>query len=152
MQNLFGLLADGTLYHTWGDGRVSLVDTRDIAEFAARVLAGPSGHTGKTYTTTGPANVSISDVAATLTDVLGTPTTAQQIPADAAVAAMKDAGQPEWVAEVIAREYGAALAAGWADYTTPDFTAVAGRPARTVADFARDHRAQLAVGSGDASG
>lgn len=144
MQNIFGLLAAGTLYHAWGDGRVSLIDTRDIADFAARVLIQPAAHAGATYTITGPQAISIAAVASTLTDVLDTPLTTQQIPADAAVAAMKDAGASEWVAEVIAREYSTALAAGWADHTTPDFQAVRGRPPRTIAEFARDYHAQLA--------
>jgi uncharacterized protein YbjT (DUF2867 family) len=145
MQNIFGLLNDRTLYHAWDDGRVSLIDTRDIAEFAARVLTEPAAHAGKTYTITGPQAVSISEVATTLTDVLGTSIGAQTVPADAAVAAMKEAGASEWVAEVIAREYSAALAAGWADHTTPDFEAVLDRPAHTIAEFARDYRTQLAA-------
>jgi hypothetical protein len=36
-----------------------------------------------------------------------------------------------------------AYAAGWGDYTTTDFTTVTGQPARTIADFARDHAAHL---------
>jgi len=127
----------------WGEGRVGLIDARDIAEFAARVLTRPDEHAGKTYTITGPARLSMADAASTLTDVLGKPVAAQEIPADAAVAAMTAAGFSGWVSEVAAREYSAAYAAGWGDYTTPDFVAVAGRPARTLADFARDHAAYL---------
>jgi hypothetical protein len=47
------------------------------------------------------------------------------------------------VAEVAATEYGAAYTAGWGDYTTQDFTAVVGRPARSISDFARDHAASF---------
>ena len=143
MQNLLGSVAGGTLYHNWGQGRAGLIDARDIAQFAAHLLTRPAEHAGKTYNLTGPASLSMTDVAAALTHALGTPITAQQIPDDAAVAAMTASGMPEWVAEVVGREYGAAYASGWGDYTTTDFTAVTGRPARTIADFARDHAAYL---------
>ena len=85
----------------------------------------------------------MADVVAALTQAHGAPITAQEIPDDAAVAAMSAAGMPEWVAKVVGRGYSAAYAAGWGDYTTADFTAVTGRPARTIADFARDHAAYL---------
>lgn len=143
MQNLLGSVAGGTLYHNWGHGRAGLIDTRDIAAFAAHLLTHPAEHAGKTYNLTGPASLSMTAAAAALTQALSTPITAQEIPADAAVAAMTAAGLSEWVAEVAGREYAAAYAAGWGDYTTADFTAVTGRPARTIADFARDHAAYL---------
>jgi hypothetical protein len=43
------------------------------------------------------------------------------------------------VAQVTGQEYSAAYASGWGDYTTPDFTSVTGKPARTFAEFARGH-------------
>ncbi len=143
MQNLLGSVSGGTLYHNWGQGRAGFIDTRDIAAFAAHLLTRPAEHAGKTYTITGPASLSMTDVAAALTQALGTAITAREIPADAAVAAMTAAGVPERVAEVVGREYAPAYAAGWGDYTTTDFTDVTGRPARTIADFARDHAAYL---------
>jgi len=143
MQNLLGSVSGGTLYHNWGQGRVGLIDARDIAQFAAHLLTRPAEHAGKTYNLTGPASLSMTDAAGALTQALGTPVTAREIPADAAVAAMTAAGMPAWVAEVVGREYAAAYAGGWGDYLTADFTAVTGRPARTVADFARDHAARL---------
>lgn len=143
MQNLLGSVSGGTLYHNWGQGRVGFIDARDIAAFASHLLTRPAQHAGKTYNLTGPASLSMTDVAAALTQEPATPITAQEIPDGAAVAAMTAAGMTEWVAEVVGREYSAAYASGWGDYTTPDFTAVTGRPARTVADFARDHAAYL---------
>jgi hypothetical protein len=52
---------------------------------------------------------------------------------------MLSAGFDPWVAQVSGQEYSAAYASGWGDYTTPDFTSVTGRPARTFAEFAHDH-------------
>ncbi len=76
MQNLLNeaghISARGTFSLNAGDGRLGMIDVRDIAEFAARVLTdGPQHHDGKTYTPTGPQSVSFVDVAQRLTRILG---------------------------------------------------------------------------------
>jgi uncharacterized protein YbjT (DUF2867 family) len=139
MQILLGSVAGGTLYHNWGDGRVGLIDARDIAEFAARVLTRPADHAGRTYTITGPASVSMSEAAVQLAAALGRPISAQQVPADAIAGGMTRAGLPQWVADVAAHEYAPAYASGWGDYTTRDFTDVVGHAPRSVSQFASDH-------------
>jgi uncharacterized protein YbjT (DUF2867 family) len=60
---LSGLIREqGLLPAPIGDGRVSAVDVRDIAAVAAVVLTEP-GHTGATYTITGPAAVTHTEIA-----------------------------------------------------------------------------------------
>jgi len=139
MQILLGSVAGGTLYHNWGEGRVGFIDAADIAAFAAQILTEPDQHASQTYTITGPTSLSMAEVAATITDAIGNPIRPQPIPTEAALAGMIQAGLPEWASEVAAREYATAYAGGWGDFTTPDFAAVTGRTARSVADFARDH-------------
>jgi uncharacterized protein YbjT (DUF2867 family) len=56
-----------------GDGEVAFVDTRDVGELAAIVLADPTPHAGRGYTLTGPRAVTFGEVAALLTDALGRP-------------------------------------------------------------------------------
>jgi uncharacterized protein YbjT (DUF2867 family) len=141
-QNLLGAVVGGVLYGATGEGRVGMIDARDIADFGARVLTDPARHAGKTYTLTGPASISLRQVAADLQQVLGTSIAYQPISADQAFTAMRQAGLPEWTAAVNA-EYATAYASGWGDYTTPDFAIVVGRPARDLATFARDHADQL---------
>ncbi|MFF5079116.1 hypothetical protein ACFY36_18830 [Actinoplanes sp. NPDC000266] len=55
------------------DGRVGMVDARDVAEVAATVAAAPAGHAGATYRLTGPASLSYDDVAAHLPELTGRP-------------------------------------------------------------------------------
>lgn len=55
-----------------GDGKMPVVDVRDVAEAAARVLTEP-GHAGKRYDLTGPEALSMWDLAETLERVLGRP-------------------------------------------------------------------------------
>ncbi|WP_084955435.1 SDR family oxidoreductase [Thermoactinospora rubra] len=142
MQNLFGSVNGDTLYGGLGDGRVGMIDTRDIADFAAHVLTDPAAHSGRTYTLTGPASLSLHDAAATLTEVYGTPITYRPLPEDAVHRALLDAGFGEWISAVTV-EYGRAYARGWGDFTTTDFRDVLGRPARSFHDFALTHAAQL---------
>lgn len=141
MQNLLGSVGGDTLYGL-DVGHMGMIDARDVAEFAARVLIQPQSHAGRTYTPTGPASVSLPELAATLEPVLGTPITYQPVSPQDAHAAMIGAGVPAWNAAVII-EYGAAYASGWGDFVTADFPDVMGRQARTFAQFAHDHAARL---------
>lgn len=142
MQNLFGSVNGDTLYGGLGDGRVGFIDVRDIADFGARVLTDPAPHAGRIYTLTGPESISLHEAATRLEPVYGTPVSYQQVPEEGAYQAMRNAGFPEWDARV-ALEYGRAYSRNWGDYTTAHFAEVVGRPARSFADFARDHATQL---------
>jgi uncharacterized protein YbjT (DUF2867 family) len=142
MQNLFGSVNGDTLYGATGEGRLGLIDVRDIADFAATVLRDPASHKGQTYTLTGPASISLRDAAAELTRVYGTPITYQPVAPDDAHRSMLAAGLPEWIAAVN-KEYLTAYAQGWGDFTTSAFEDVMGRPGRSFARFARDHAAWL---------
>ncbi|MFG3442871.1 NAD(P)H-binding protein [Nonomuraea sp. NPDC047897] len=146
MQNLFGALNGTTLYGSTGQGRLGLIDVRDIGDFAATVLTDPRPHTGKVYTLTGPASISMAEAAGDLAEVYGRPVTYQPLPPDHVHAAMLDAGVPEWIAAVSV-EYAVAYARGWGDYTTPDFASVTGHAPRTFLDFAHAHADHLTAGT-----
>ncbi|GAA4595929.1 NmrA family NAD(P)-binding protein [Planotetraspora phitsanulokensis] len=137
MQNLLGSVNGDTLFGNLGEGRLGMIDVRDIADFAARVLTEPENHDGKVYTLTGPAVISLKEAAEQFGTVLGTPIRYHSLSEPEAYQAMLGAGLPDWIAAVNA-EYGTAYAGGWGDFTTPDFPDVMGRPARSFADFARD--------------
>ncbi|MER6951978.1 SDR family oxidoreductase [Nonomuraea sp. NPDC000554] len=142
MQNLFGSVTGTTLYGSTGDGKMGLIDVRDIAEFAAGVLTDPAPHQGKIYTLTGPASISLREAAAEASDVYGEPIAYQPVTPQDAYQAMLAAGLPEWNAAVNV-EYGIAYSGGWGDFTTGDFAQVAGHDARSFKEFANDHAAQL---------
>ena len=59
-----------------------MVDVRDIAAVAAIALT-ESGHEGATYTLTGPASITHTEIAAALTSSLGRDITFTDIPPDA---------------------------------------------------------------------
>jgi uncharacterized protein YbjT (DUF2867 family) len=145
MQNLLmsapSIAQQGAFYLAMGQGKLGMIDARDIGEFAARVLtSAPELHHGKTYTLTGPASISFDEVAAQLSAGIGKPVRYVPVSNDAARSGMLELGMPPWLVGMLS-EYGAAYAANWGDFTTPHVPDVVGRPARSVLDFARDHAA-----------
>jgi uncharacterized protein YbjT (DUF2867 family) len=63
--------AEGVIYSPIESVRVPFIDTRDIAEVAARVLMDPDAHANRKYVLTGGEAVSYADVAAALTAAAG---------------------------------------------------------------------------------
>jgi uncharacterized protein YbjT (DUF2867 family) len=123
-----------------GDGRVGMIDARDVAAVAAQIAVSPALHAGNTYWPTGPERLSYSDAAAVLSKVLGRLITFHPLTFDEERQAMIDAGVPETAAEDNARALNL-FAQGDADYLTDDVPAILGRPARTFEQFATDHAA-----------
>jgi uncharacterized protein YbjT (DUF2867 family) len=123
-----------------GDGRIGMVDTRDVAAVAAEIAASPAPHTGKTYWPTGPERLSYSDAAAVLSKVLGRPITFHPLTFDEQKQAMINVGLPEAIAEMNAQAV-TLFAQGDSDWITDDVPVILGRPARTFEQFAVDHAA-----------
>ncbi|MCE0485267.1 SDR family oxidoreductase [Ornithinimicrobium sediminis] len=62
---------DGALRGPAGDGRVSAVARRDVAEVATAVLQDPQAYAGRTLDLTGPEALSLQEVAAVLSQTAG---------------------------------------------------------------------------------
>ena len=122
------------------DGRVGMIDTRDVAAVAAEIAAAPAPHAGKTYWPTGPEAITFSDAAAVLSGLLGRPVTFQPLTVEEQTRAMVDIGLPESLAAMNAQAV-ALFADGDSDYVTDDVPSILGRPARTFEQFATDYTA-----------
>jgi hypothetical protein len=74
MQNILGSLetitAEGVFYQGMGGGKIAMIDVRDIADSAARVLLDRS-HAGTTCTLTGPASIIWHTAAEAFSKALG---------------------------------------------------------------------------------
>jgi predicted ATPase len=81
-------------YQRMKEGRLGMIDARDIGEAAAKILS-EDGHEGKTYTLTGPTAISYYDVAGALSEVLGKEVTYIPVPLEKAKEAMLSRGIPE---------------------------------------------------------
>lgn len=146
MQNLLALApviaSQGALPYALGDGKLGLVDTRDVADVAAQIFAAPDAHVGRTYTLTGPAALSGDGIAHSIGDQVGRAIRYVPLSLNATREAVLDAGASPWIADMVL-EYCQAYASGWGDFVTRDFPQLMQRPARSVADFAHDHATLL---------
>ena len=140
MQNTFAaaqtVASQGTVFQPMKNGKVGMIDVRDIAEADALVLTS-DGHEGKSYVLTGPESISISDVAETLSKVLGKEVKYVDVSPEAAKEGMLGAGIPEWIADGII-EGSVAMSEGLGDYTTDDFEKLTGHQPHSYDTFARD--------------
>lgn len=142
MQNFLmlapAIAATGSFSASTGDGRVGMIDTRDVAAVAAAVAASPSGHAGHTYSLSGPERLSYADAAAVFTKVLARRVNFVPRTFDEDKQAMVAGGLPEPVAEDNARWLNL-VAEGDADWTTSDVQSLLGCPAGNFEQFVRDH-------------
>ena len=141
MQNLMmaaqTIASDGMIYWDTGDGKLGMIDLRDIVEAAFAVLTG-EGHEGKNYILTGPEAISMHEVASAFSKALGKKVTYVSVPGEASLQSMLSMGFPEW----IARGYGELMVGfsqGFADRTTDNVATLTGHPARSIEQFARDY-------------
>ncbi len=128
--------SEGVVYMAVKDAKMGIIDFRDIADVAAKVLT-EAGHEGKTYGLTGPASISYHDVAAGLSKALGKDVKYVDVPLEAAREAMVGMGLPERMADAMT-EYNKAFSEGFADFTTNDVKEITGHPARSYETFAHD--------------
>ncbi|MEJ2288136.1 MAG: SDR family oxidoreductase [Deinococcales bacterium] len=128
--------SSGVIWMPFKDGRVGMIDIRDIVDVAVEVLTG-RGHEGKRYVLTGPASVSFHDVARALSGALDKPVAYVNVPPEVARQGFLDAGFPEWIADGYL-ELIADFADDWGDTVSPDVERLLGRPGRSLDAFARD--------------
>jgi uncharacterized protein YbjT (DUF2867 family) len=128
--------AQGKIYQPFKDGKLGMIDARDIGEVAAKVLT-EEGHEGKVYTLTGPAAISFYEVAEALSEVVGKEVSYIEISLEAAKEAMLNMGLSEWRADAL-NEYAKAHSEGYSDFTTGDFEKLTGHLATCYKKFASD--------------
>jgi uncharacterized protein YbjT (DUF2867 family) len=142
MQNLVTMVRDGVLATAARDGRVSMVDARDVASVAASALTG-GDHEGQTYTLTGPEAHSFDDIAGVLSQHAGTRIRHMHVRPDMVGAALRSAGRPSWFANDMEQLH-TMLSTGYEDIVTDDISRVTGTRPRSVAQFADDYADALA--------
>jgi uncharacterized protein YbjT (DUF2867 family) len=143
--NLFfqGLLAfattissEGRFYAPIGDARVSAVDVRDIAAVAAVTLT-ESGHEGATYTLTGPAALTHTQIADALSGALGRDVSFVDVPPEAFAGSLREI-LPPWQVEGLVEDY-AHYRRGEAASVSSAIAELTGRPPVDIRQFARDY-------------
>ena len=128
--------SSGTIYWDMKDGKLGMIDVRDIVDAAFAVLTG-SGHEGRSYILTGPAAISFYDVARSFSNALGIDVKYECVPGEAALKFMISVGLPEWIARGYL-ELDEGFADNFANSVTENIPNLTGHPARSFDQFASD--------------
>jgi uncharacterized protein YbjT (DUF2867 family) len=143
MANALGWAAtiksQGAVYMPCGEGKMAVIDPRDIAAVAAAALT-TAGHEGKVYDLTGPAAITVGEQAQAIADAIGKPVKYVDVPDGAARDSMLSQGWPAVLADAML-EFTNLVRAGGAGHVTDTVKAVTGKAPRTFADWARENAA-----------
>jgi len=138
--------ADGVMRTCAPDGRMALIDPRDIAAVVAAVLRDPARFAGATLEVTGPEALSYDDVAALLGRLLGRPVGHQPVAPEEVRRTLLAAGRPEWEADGVVANMAMTCGDAWGfDRVTTTVREVTGRQPRSVEEFLRDHLDRFAA-------
>lgn len=111
-----------------GEGRVAAVARADVADAAVAVLREPAAHVNASYTLTGPAALTLAEIAAAAGLRFENETLEQ------AYASRAHYGAPDWQVEAWVSTY-TAIADGSLAEVSPDVQRLTGHPARGIAEL-----------------
>ena len=134
--------SDSAIYMPWGDGRVGMIDVRDIAESVVEVLTG-GGHQGNTYSVTGPKAITLHEAASAISDAIGKQVSYVDIPEEAAKQGLEAMGLDAWTAEEY-MSFFAAFKSNYASLVTDGVERLTGHAPHTINEFARDYAGMFA--------
>jgi len=136
---------EGTIRLPFGSGRTSPIDTLDVAEVIAAILASPAEHMGKVYELTGPKSQDMRGLAVEYSEALGRPVAYMDVPLEQwRDQELRPRGLPKHVYEhllTMAKLH----AANRYDRLTHDVEAILGRPATSARDFVSRHADSFAL-------
>lgn len=129
--------SQSAIYSSAGSGAVSHVDVRDLGAVGAAVLA-ESGHEGQAYDLTGPAALTYTQLADTLSRVLGRPIRYVPISPEQYKQGAVAAGTSETYADALV-DLNRYYAEGKMSEVTPTLRLLSGRDPTPFEQYARDH-------------
>ena len=125
---------DGVIRGPAGDGRFAPVARADIARAAAKILLAPGEHRDRTYTLTGPDELTMAEVAQILTSVTGRHVGYEDESYEQAMASRMQGHAARWQAEAWTSSY-QAIAAGVLGPASPDIERLTGTPPLAFQDY-----------------
>lgn len=152
MQNILESAAPirrGVLPQTSGAGAIGWIDASDIAAVAVRVLVESSNaartHAGREYVLTGPERLSMSDIAARLSSVLGHRVRYVHLPAPLFYLVLRLTSISRWTARGLVHQFVDVVRKGQDDgwVITDAVRQLTGTSARTFTQFVVAHRQQF---------
>lgn len=128
----------GVIHLPAGNGKQSLVDSRDIGEAFAVVFT-TAGHQGSAYNLTGAEAIDHYEIATILSRVLGRDVRYDAPSAEEYRQTMQASQVPESVIESMVALYDGIVARGWAATVTPDLARLLDRAPRSFEQYAQDY-------------
>ncbi len=128
------IVGKGLLMLPMADARIASIDIGDVAEVAALALTEP-GHEGRTYPLTGPAALSMAEVAVELSAVTGKPIRYVNVDPEQMRQDQLAAGMPPFTADALFELF-AERRNGKEATVSPLVSELLGRPATSFASFA----------------
>jgi (4-alkanoyl-5-oxo-2,5-dihydrofuran-3-yl)methyl phosphate reductase len=129
----------GTVYYPTGEGKLGVVDPRDIAAVAVKCLTEP-GHGSKTYDVTGPVALSTREQVDLIGRAIGKQLKFVDVPDQAARESMLGMGMPAPIVEMML-EFCKAIKAGQAATITDTVQKLTGKTPRTFEAWAQEYAA-----------
>ena len=136
--NSLSIKSDSAFYMPQGEGRVSLVDVRDVAALAVAVLT-QEGHERRIYDVTGAEALSNNDVADKLSLTLGKQVHYVDVSTAQAEQSMRDAGLPAWMVSSLLELFQFSKR-GDAAHVSDSINKILSRSPLTFDQFLRDNR------------
>jgi uncharacterized protein YbjT (DUF2867 family) len=127
---------DGVIRGPAADGRVAAVAQDDIADAATAVLLAPGAHVNATYPLTGPAALTLEEVAAILSAETGRRISYHPETVPEAYESRAVYGAPDWQVDAWVTTY-TAIAAGELAEVTDDVARLSGHAATSLAELLR---------------
>lgn len=125
---------DGVIRGPAAAGRVAAVAQDDIAEVAAAVLQAPADHAGRTYELTGPASLTLTEIAQVITEVTGRRVSYHDESVEEAHSSRAVYDAPGWQVDAWVSTY-TAIANGELDGVSGAIERITGHPATSLTDL-----------------
>lgn len=140
MQNLFmsvqTIMEQGQMYWGMGEGKLGLIDVRDIADVATAILLN-GGHEGEIYTPTGPKSITFKEMAEIISKVIDKEVAYIAVSPEDVKKSIIEMGWGEWAGQVMA-DYAKAFSENWGDFVNDDVEKVTGNKSRSFEQFVQE--------------
>ncbi len=134
----------GLVYLPVGKGKISYVDTRDVAFMAAEIMVTSQQHLSKIYRATGTQSLSLKQACTIISEVIGSHVQFADISEETARHILESSGMAAWQVESTIELY-ALQRNGLLEEINSDFESVTGAAQTSFIDFVRDYAETLRV-------
>ncbi|WP_392542451.1 SDR family oxidoreductase [Oryzobacter telluris] len=125
---------DGVIRGPAGDGRLAGVAREDIARVAVEALLDPAAHRDATYDLTGPEAITLTEAAATISEITGRAVRFHDETVEEAYASRAPYDAPAWQLDAWVSTY-TAIRAGELEHVSDDVRRVTGRDPLSLRDL-----------------